>query len=232
MKKIFLILLFLPLTLFANDFQQGNIEFTNKNYAEAIDHYLNDMDEFGYSLETLYNLSNVYQKQNSPGQALYYLYKAKILNPLEKSIQRDIKDIEESFEIENSYSYLIPIPLTLLNLLLPISLLLLSISISLFLYVKQNRVKKVIKYTIYISIFCIIFTYSMKLYTTSKLEDGIILEDSKVQLSPYENSDVTFNISETSIINISDDFEDYYYITDNNDRYGWIKKSMVGVIWK
>lgn len=232
MKKIYLIIILLPLSLFSNDFQQGNIKFTNKNYDEAIDHYQKDMDTNGYSIETLYNLSNIYQQLDKHGHALYYLYKARVINPMEKYIETDIKVIEEALELENNYNHLLPIPYFLIDLILPISILLLTISLAIFVLNRQLKLGRIVKYTVYLFILFVITSLTMKLYTISKSSDVIVLEDSSVQLSPYESSDVTFNIIETSIITVSDEFEDYYYITDKNERYGWIRKDMVGEIWK
>lgn len=230
MRKFYLLLILFPLSLFSNDFQQGNIAFTNKSYDEAINHYTNDIKTSGYSIETLYNLSNVYQKLEQPGYALYYLYKARVINPMEKFIQTDITSIEEGLELENNYNHLLPIPYNLIDLILSISILLFIVSVSLFIFI--NKRKKVIRYTIYVLLLFVILSSSMKFYAISKRDEAIVLNNSSVQLSPYESSDITFNISETSIITISDEFEDYLYITDSNNRYGWIKKEMVGMIWK
>lgn len=232
MRKFYIILIILPTILFSNDFQQGNIAFTNKNYEEAITHYISDIDTSGYSTETLYNLSNIYQKLDKPGYALYYLYKARVINPMEKFIQTDISIIEEDLERQNNYKHIIPIPYYMIDIFLSISLLLFIISLSLLLIIKKEKKHNVIRYISYLMVLVVIISSTMKLYTLTKRSDAIILEDSRVQLSPYENSDVTFNISETSIISISNEFEDYFYITDSSDRYGWIKKDMVGKIWK
>lgn len=226
MRKLYLLIIMLPITLFSNSFQQGNIEFINKNYEDATLHYQDDINTSGYSVETLYNLSNIYQKLEKPGYALYYLYKARVLNPMEKYIQTDITTIKEGLELEDNYNHLLPIPYYLIDFILPISILLLIISISLSLFIKD------IKYITYILILSFLISLTMKIYTVTKSSDAIIVENSTVQLSPYESSDITFNITETSIITINDEFEDYYYITDNSDRYGWIKKDMVGEIWK
>lgn len=232
MKKIYLLLILLPLSLFSNDFQQGNIAFTDKNYDKAIEHYKNDIERFGYSVETLYNLSNIYQQLEQPGYALYYLYKARILNPMEKYIQTDINVIEKGLELEDNYKHLLPIPYYIIDLILPISLLLITITITIYLFIKEVKIKRIIRYLSYVTLFFVLMSSLIHIYTITKNNDAIILKDSNVQLSPYDSSEVTFNISEASIITISDNFEEYLYITDNSDRYGWIKKDLVGEIWK
>lgn len=232
MKQLLLILALLPSYLFSNDFQQGNIEFTNKNYTKAIEHYQHDIDKNGYSIETLYNLSNVYQKLDKNGYALLYLYKAQIIKPQDRSISQDIMKLKQSLEIEKQYKLLLPLSSIYIDYVPAISLFIVTILLIILIFFKKRVFHTLFKVILTISILSLLLGISLTVYKNGKSNDGIILEDSSVKLSPYENSDTTFTIKETNIVSVSDEFEDYYYILDRNERFGWIKKDRIGQIWK
>ncbi|MBN2618674.1 MAG: hypothetical protein JXR64_10245 [Spirochaetales bacterium] len=226
-KENFLIIcIIISFNIFGNSFQDGNLEFINKDYEKAEISYLNDIKENGEDLNTLFNLANLYIIIGEDGKALLNLYKARIISPGDKSITKEIENIEDKLNIKNQYKYFIPLSYNHLFFITIISLLIFSISIFILSLLKKN---------IYFSIiplgFFLLFL-SLLININSHKNDIIAINGSEVYISPYPGSDSSFKLEEGSIARVEEEHGDFLFITDKENRYGWILKNNIGFIWK
>lgn len=219
MKKLILIFILLSTTLFGDSFDKGNEHFSKKEYIEAEGSYLKDL-EGGESFSTYYNLSRLSYINDKDGYGKYYLLKARELSPRdkdlidltkEKVISRDLISFKESITL-----------LLILILILTITVL------NNNLYPILKTVKVNLKYMAYsLPIFALLIISTIITY---RQNDGVILENTTPLVSPYKDSDKSFNLEEGEVVKILDNFKEYYKI-DHQNRLGWIHKSEIGTIW-
>lgn len=222
---------------FASSFQKGNLEFSNKNYRQAITLYLEDIQNNGDDVNTLFNLANSYLKIDEYGKALYTYYKARAIDPRDINIQKEIKALEKSLDLVDQYPYIFILTyienwyfILILTLLISTVLLLSS-----FLkYTKKTdslfyKLKKII--IIVLSVLLLLSVTENILQLKNK-NSGIILIKKEVLISPYPGSDTSFTINEGTKVSIDENFNDFLFITDSSGRYGWIEKEYTGRLWK
>ncbi|QEN06133.1 hypothetical protein EW093_16040 [Thiospirochaeta perfilievii] len=236
-KRVSLIfLIVLSFNIFADDFQNGNLEFSNKDYQGANKDYLLEIQNNGYDINTLFNLGNTAIKLNRDGYALYYLYKGLLINPRDKNIQSLIKNIEKRLDLEDQLNFYSPLSYSQ-NINLTLVLITLTgvlITIFILLSYKKNdkslffRIRKVI---LSVTTLLLLLSLGGNANYYLKKNQGIIVEKNSVNISPYPGSDETFIGKEGAIVVITDEYQDYYYITDKNNRYGWIERESVGKLW-
>lgn len=90
MKKLTIILLFLPLLTFAQSpFEQGNRAYDSADYAAAAEHYAASLQE-SPSAAALYNLGNALYRQGELGQALLCYERAHRLAPRDRDIKENL----------------------------------------------------------------------------------------------------------------------------------------------
>lgn len=239
LKKLFLLnLLIVSLFIsFADSFQKANEEFSKNNYEQAEKYYLDDFKENKNDLNTLFNLANVYLKTEQEGKALYTFYRAALIDPSDAHIKKEILTLEENMNLLNQNPY--PLFLSLkhnwyltLTLLLVICVSILILSLLRFKRKNENIFYRIRKpFFISLSLLLIISFVGNVLYFNDR-NSGIILNKTDVLISPYQDSDTSFTISEGSKIKVDDKFKDFLYITDGKSRYGWINKQNIGWLWK
>ena len=137
----------------------------------------------------------------------------------------------------NQYKYFLPLSYSNLVLLFLITTLLLSglflLNTLLKLWMKDNtqmfRTIKLVTIPLLILFILLISTF---IYINFESKSSIILEEKDILISPYIGSDNSFTINPGSKVKISEEFNDFLFITDQENRYGWIESKSVGYIWK
>lgn len=219
MKKI-IILLLLTSPLYSNSFQKANVEFSNKNYEEAKKHYLQDIETRGESFNTLYNLGSLSMETDEPGYSKYYLYKARELNPRDEDLNELLKKSDLKSIIISKRELFI---LALITLFISAALFL-AISI-LKVFEKKFRILKntlLISFPISSLLFITHFFISLFSY------NSIVLENQEILISPYEGSEVTYEVNGGDEIKIKEDFKDFLLISTKDGKLGWIKSDYTG----
>lgn len=223
--RLLIINIFLFSTLFSSNFQNGNQEYTKGNLSEAENHYLKDMEERGESFNTLYNLGSLSISLNKEGYSKYYLTKAQGINPRDRDLNKIIKSVGIKRKLLNKNETMI------IN-----STLFLIFTITLVIYILLKNLSKFKNLKIIKNISVLFLTLAIVFTILTSLEilkgkEGIILNETMVYLSPYEESEESFNINTGEQVTINDSFSNYYYLKDNKGRYGWINKENVGELW-
>lgn len=226
MRFILLILnILLFSTIFSSNFQKGNEAYIKGNLIEAEEFYLKDLEERGESFNTLYNLGSLSINLNKEGYSKYYLTKAQQISPRDKDLNKLIKNssIEKQLITKNETLFVNSILFLIFTLTLLAYVLLKNFT--------QFNFLKLIKNT---SIIFFVLTIGFTVLTTltiSRRKEAIILNESMVYLSPYLESEESFNINQAEKVLIKDEYENYYYLEDKIGRYGWILKDDIGELW-
>lgn len=236
-KIILLLLLIISTNLYSDFFQMGNLEFTNKNYDKAIESYLEDLHENGNNINTLFNIGNTYLKLDKYGEALHILYKARLLYPRDKNINLLIKSIELDLDLENQFNNYKVISfkenwILTLFLLTILSIILFFVSFLSF----RNRTNSIFyrlrKILIFSIILLLIISVTGNIMDKTKQNIGIILHKTEVLISPYNGSDNSYTAKEGRKVKITDSFDNYYFVSDEYGKYGWIAKQNIETLWK
>lgn len=233
----FIILIFTFVNLYSDNFQNGNLEFSNKNFEEAEVEFLSEIKKSGYDVSTLFNLGNTYIKLNKNGHALYYLYKARTINPRDPNINSLIEETEEILDLKDQFNSLNPLSrvenltVTLIIIIMLSVLIILHAAMSFF-NKTNNLLFKIKNITLCVLIITLIFSVAGNFLHYKSRSLGITLDNQKVLISPYAGSDVTFSAKVGSRLNISDNYENFIFITDIDGRYGWISSDNVGILWE
>lgn len=222
--KLIIIYILIFTSLFSSNFQKGNIEFTKGNLIEAEEFYIQDLKERGESFHTLYNLGSLYLNLEREGYSKYYLKKAQLLKPRDKELNKLLS------KSEIKRKYLTVNEKDLLNTILVLIFSTAMFTYLLFAFLVRKNVKLLKNLTI-ITLFLTIGITPLNFYSKIKGKQGITLKETMVYLSPYQESEESFNINSGEEATIKESFNDFYYIVDNSDRYGWIKKEDIGELW-
>ncbi len=239
LKKMILIILliFTFSNLYSDHFQNGNLEFSNKNFEEAEVEFLSEIEKNGYDVNTLFNLGNTYIKSDKNGHALYYLYKARMINPRDPNINSIIDETEENLDLKGQFNSFNPLSrienlnVTLI-IIITLSILIILYSTMSFFNKRNNLLFKLKNITLSVLILTLIISFIGNFLHYQNRSLGITLNRQEVLISPYIGSEVTFSANEGSRVKITDKYEDFIFITDLNGRYGWINREDVGMLWE
>ncbi len=240
MKRLILLL---PLILLASPelFKEGNALYEEGRYAEAQDAYLSAIDNGYISASVYYNLGNAFFKNNQNPQAILAYERARIIDPRDEQIQRNIAysrmfcpdKINSMFDgtfFGNFWGFLrfftySEVRYTTIALfgLMAIFLFIHIISIK-----KKRRILRRIA-----TIFGILGVLALSVYITKMndrwlLNAAIVLEpETDVMSSPTDSGELLFTINPGTKVVILEKYEDHRRIAIEDGREGWIESSAV-----
>lgn len=226
MKKLILISILIQLAyIFANDFQNGNIEYSKGNINKAKEYYLKDIEERGETFNTLYNLGSLELNQENKGYSKYYLKKAQLLNPRDKDLINLLPKagVQKVFFTDNEKK-----SITLVLLLVFSTLI---FTINLLKILNRPVSNSILKISSLLLGLATIASFTLNTLKIIKGNEGVVLNNSVVYISPYNESEESFNVDSGTDVYVTDNFKDYYYIKDKNGRYGWLIKDDLGELW-
>ena len=248
-RIIFIFILFAAVSINADIsdptdvFNEGNKQYEQRNYEDAINSYKGLCEEF-YSPELFLNLGNSYYKiDDIPNTILYYekalklspgnlniLHNLKLANKRvsDKNIVNDSVRLNDWFftwvgNAPNYWAY------NSVYLFIIGSLLLI-----LYLFSKSRKLKKLTFYTAVISLILGIFSIVFSGFHKSRLmshEEAVIFKPSIDLMSePTENSSVSFVLHEGTKVKILDETELWYEIRFGDGKIAWLQKKFVETI--
>ncbi|OQY39371.1 MAG: hypothetical protein B6229_03835 [Spirochaetaceae bacterium 4572_7] len=240
MKKTVITLLLLIITInrvYSDPFQTGNIEFIGKNYQEAEKNYLQDIKTNGESYNTLYNLGNLYIEDKQLGKAFYYLQLAKLIDSRDKNLNLLIESVEKELNITKG-----KVPMLLLSprenqivtlvLILLIASVIFTINLLKYLKIEDGFTKKIRQNLLLTLLILLLFSTVGNIYNWTRLaHDGIVLNREEVKISPYQDSESGFTVTEGSKIKWGESFNGFTYITLDKNNFGWIENKNLGKLW-
>lgn len=243
----FLICLMMAANVYGRDadslFSHANHNYENQDYSQALDGYLNLINQ-GYSSAPLYfNIGNCYFKEGKLGYAILYYLRAKRLNPNDDDINANLAfarqfmpTILEGVEVNpvTEFFDLVIAPFTLEIIAWISSVLFISFMLFLSVVIHMQFRGLYIKLTAYILFLLVIVSSGITTYkyrTEYLTKRGVIVSDeARVFSAPAEDSDLEFIGAFGLTFEIEKTTNEYYFITFENKRRGWIKKNNAEII--
>ncbi len=230
---------------FAEDLQNGNKFYAEKNYEKAKTEYEKVLLSGYESAALYYNLGNVYYRTKSVANAVYYYEKAALLAPGDEDIQVNLAFARNRIYDKitpNNKPALLRYYETLVRQFTSgnyaaISLLTFVFSllaVALYLFSKSKK-RKIIGFSAGIVFFifaAISFVFSQKRYTEqTKLDTAIVFAESvSVKSAPDNSATELFIIHEGLKVGISEQQGNWTEIRLEDGRAGWLTATSLKVL--
>jgi len=254
MKKIIIIVILFITLLFFSAFSQENVNeifgrankfYTDEKYQEAIDEYIKIID-IGYENGIVYyNLGNAYYKIGNIGKSILYYEKAKKILPTDEDIDNNLKlvnlyiadkitPIPELFYVRYFKNFTkIMSPYSWMKSFLAIYVIL-CICICARIIIKQQKVKDVLKKSIFLFTFLTLLSLFIFIYSEDELNRHnwaiVMNEKTDVYASPSESSTELFSIHKGTKIKLKRTEGKWIEITLADGKVGWIVKDNIEII--
>lgn len=227
----------------AEDFAAGNQFFQNKEYPKAIEAYDQALRQGVESAPLYYNLGNAYFKSGDLGHAVLYYLKARRLTPSDEDIQSNLDFARSLATVQLEGVQLNPINTLLESIVAPFRLNSLAWISSLFFvlfvcllairfgvgYV-HSGLKSAIVLTLVLLI-CGASLTSYKYYHDYVTRWAVVVgEGAEVRSGPTDSAGLEFQGEPGLIVRISNESGDYYNVIFENQRRGWVKKSLLAEV--
>ena len=248
MKNIFLyILLFIGFSGFAqespeNILEQANQLYVSEKYEEAVNLYLQLVNQGNESAELYFNLGNAFYKSNDAVHAILYYERALLLDPHDEDIAFNLR-IANQYVVDNIEELPTPFFLrwreTVVNLypvdtwatISIVSFLLFLVLFGLFLYSKSVGLKR-FSFLLGIVIFIFSgFTYSFSYKQKKKLEQRdyaiVLCPRVTVKSSPSSTGTDLFLIHDGLKVQITDSLSNWKEVRLADGNQGWLNDSCI-----
>ncbi|MFZ1685107.1 MAG: tetratricopeptide repeat protein [Candidatus Zixiibacteriota bacterium] len=227
----------------ADDFSRANQAFQDKDYQKAIDAYQAVLASGQESANLYFNLGNAYFKKGDLGFAILNFLKAKRLAPGDDDIASNLEFARKMTSVQLEGATLNPVNNLIKSIVAPYQLTAMAWISSLFfllfmavlivrfgLGLEMSWLRPVTTTTLIL--FLLIATL-----TTFKYRDDyvvrrgvIVATESDVRTGPTDQSDVELHGEQGLIVQILSESGDYYNVVFENQRQGWIRKSLIAVV--
>ena len=249
-NKMIIPMLFSLTSLFALDkppnslFEKGNTFYNKGDYQNAIESYLEIIENGYHSSEVYYNLGNTNYKIGNVAETNYYFEKAKMLSPNDEMI---INNLE--FAKNMTMDSIETLPQTQINLffndLLAFMttdnwsmLTMLTLWIVCILFLIYSFSKSIFTKRIFFSsgilsfLIFIFFTYiTISKHGQENIKKGIIFrKEIGVWTEPNQRNEVLFFLHEGTKLKIIDELEGWSKILISNGSEGWIENNSVRLL--
>ncbi|MGB3591109.1 MAG: tetratricopeptide repeat protein [Nonlabens sp.] len=222
-------------------FAKANKAYTTENYDLAIAVYKQILESGQHSAELYFNLGNAFYKKNEIGESIYYLEKARQLNPddpeiknnlafanrakidsiealPENAIGSNVDDLIRNLSIDE-WAYL-SIVIVLITLLLAIF----------YIYAATSGKKRLFFILMVVGILFSALTIMAAFYARDQINSqqfAIVMIDEIVgREAPKQNSNSVFTIHEGTKIEVIELFEDWAQISLANGSKAWLPQDV------
>jgi tetratricopeptide (TPR) repeat protein len=224
---------------------QGNKQYQNSNYQEAIETYRQIVSQGYESTALYYNLGNAYFKQNELGLAILYYEKALELSPGDEDILHnleianartvdEIEQVPQLFIFEWWDSLLAALTVSGWTLVVTIFYVVLLSLIGLYLLTKSFILKKNAFIGAAVVLVLLIFSATVmaaKIHKVNSEDYGVLIEDTvTAKVSPDSKSSDAFVIHEGIKFEIEDNLDEWRKIRLADGKVGWIPQNSFGEI--
>ncbi len=249
MRDLLLVLIFLG-TLCASlnaepidDFKQGNSFFQEKEYTKAIEAYSRAVQQGVGSAPLYYNLGNAYFKNGDLGYAVLYYLKARRLDPADGDIQSNLEFARSLATVQLEGVQLNPINSLFESMVAPYRLNSMAWLSSLFfillvgLLIVRFGFGLVTGWVKPAIITVLILLVCMAALTTYKYQHDFVTrwavvvgEEVSVMSGPSDSASLEFQGEPGLVVRIAGESSDYYDVIFENQRRGWVKKSLLAEV--
>lgn len=224
-------------------FSAANRAYDNKDFAAALDGYQKLEKGDCVSAPLYYNIGNCYFRQGKLGYAILYYLRAKRLSPRDDDINSNLTYARQFMPTSLEGVRINPVtsffdrlvdPFTLDGMAWFASFAFIAFMLFLSALLYRQWHGFLIRTAGYILLALVIISSGLTTYkyrTDYMIPKGVIVADeAQVYSGPGEDNDLEFVGAYGLTLKIEKSFGDYYRVTFENQRQGWVKKSSVEVI--
>ncbi len=215
-------------------FQEGNQAYSQENYEEAITLY-NQILANSQSAELHFNLANAYFKNDDMGRAILHFEKSLVLDPgnpdyianlnfVRKSVQLDIKN----GNIFSTLSSRLTLNQWCLIAIVCFWLVVFLMTIPRLYQFRNAVIQTALSFSILILVTSLLSIYGYFLEFNKAV---IISNEASLKVSPTESSGSSDNLREGEVVTVEDSHQNYYYVSSNDGKEGWVINVHLGKIW-
>jgi len=224
-------------------FSRANSHYQNKDYGKALDDYLK-LEDNGFESAPLYfNIGNCYFKEGKPGYAILYYLRAQRLDPFDEDIETNLQFARQFMPTRLEGVQINPVSTFMETLVEPFSLnglaWIASVLFILFLLLWSAKIYFGIDNTgskigLYILLSFVVVSSALTTYkyrTDYLIDKGVIVADeARIYSGPGEGNDIEFVGGFGLEFEVENESGEYYLVTFENKRKGWINKEYVEII--
>ncbi|XLS29045.1 tetratricopeptide repeat protein [Flavobacteriaceae bacterium M23B6Z8] len=245
MKKLFYLLLLIPVLLFAqNDqlFEKATALYNEGKFEEAINAYETILASKQHSAALYYNLGNAHYKLNHIAPSIYYYEKALLLNPGDKDVLNNI-----SFARNMAIDVIEPLPPTGFSKFIERSIGRLSYKnwailsiIGVFLFtglfltyyfLYQQKFKRIAFVSSLLFLGLSIFSVNMAFHEYNTIQNNrpaiVFSEETNVNAEPNNRSDIVFTLHEGTKVQVLESYNEWKKIKLADGKIGWLPSSEI-----
>lgn len=216
--------------------------YNNGNYNEAVNLFIEIINNGEHSDALYFNLGNSYYKLNDIPNSIYYFEKALKLNPNDKDIINNLSysqnmlidkiDLLPSNQLSDFLNY-ISMFLSIKQWLV-IGIIFLYFFLILFVFYFFKRVSNTKKryFTYSTILFCASIIFILTAVTkfenqNSNLEAIIFEKKIDLRTEPNYRSEIQFNLNEGTKVNIKEELDDWILVELSNGASGWMESKSI-----
>lgn len=226
-------------------FDRATEAYNGGEYQEAVDNYLEILENGQHSAELYYNLGNTYYKLNQIAPSIYYYEKALLLKPNDREVKNNLSyarnmtldAIDEMPQTGLSKIYDSVIGLlsydqwSYVAVVFMLLFVLLYIAFYYFRYASRKRTAFVTSMvSLIFAIVAFVFAYTQ--YNTFQTDRPAIVfaEETSVKAEPNKKSQEAFALHEGTKVNVLDQLNDWQKIRIADGTTGWIPKEDIKLL--
>ena len=212
-------------------FDEAGGAYSTGNFIQAVELYEQFIGEHGYSPAVLYNLGNSYAALNNPGKAIINYQRGLMLSPSDSDIKSNLKRLKEDqgiFEKDLNIIEKFTNSLTM-NQWLWLGLAAISAAAIVTLAALKASLSRSTLTTIYGLCLLTAASAGYSVSTQYKVWHGYIITSpqSRLVISPFAGASPVGDIKAGSLVYMLKEHGDYIYISDENNRMGWLSRTAV-----
>lgn len=213
-------------------FQQGNAAYNEGNYKQAIKIFEEIIGNHGFSASVLYNLGNSYAQNNEIGRAILSYERARILKPGDPDITGNLQylyKVHGIFEVEPSRveRYFSRLGYDDWAGLATLSLILLCLSLVVITLRQRTRKAPFVLISLFSLILFMVSSWAIFTSYQSWQVSIVIEPKTRVYLSPFLSAASIGTIQEGRQVLVGKSHDDFFYVTDETGRSGWLSESAI-----
>ena len=231
-----------------NDLAAANRAYASGSYDEAAGLFQKIVDQRGFSAPLCFNLANAEARAGHPGQALLNYERARYLAPTDTEIDHNLQFERKKLGLKpNSYRWweimLRSIDWSVWMGCIAAGLVLIFLAIVGFscLPVLSARtriplpvLRTAFRLVLFIGIpLCLLLGFiELSTLGFNQRIDGVIVasKSAMVLVSPFDTSDRRGVIAEGEVVTVEDKHNDYLWVADRDNEFGWVKASDVAPV--
>lgn len=225
-----------------DSFELGNQAYSRGDFPAAAQNYLETAAERGVSASLLYNLANTYAEMGKTGEAILAYEQALRLEHNNSDIRSNLAAIRkqnglysEDRPLWQKYTDLLGANqwMMLCGVFFFIfsgCLLTRSLADVLSGLGQKESIIRTARYSAGIALFAALVTLPAAIYSYQSWNDGVVLTDSRLLISPFTAAASAGTIREGRVIRPLKDHNDFVLVSDTSGQKGWLDRKQLGFI--